>query len=364
MKQIDELRRTLNKYLDWNKARLTCLCQMILALFMVRSVNLTQIATAFQGKASLDSHYKRLQRFFRGFSFDMICVFEIILHIFPIKGKVWLIIDRTNWQLGSKDINVLTFAMAYKGIAIPLAWFVMNKAGNSFTDDRIKLLEKAISMIGSSKIKGLIADREFIGSKWFDYLIKNKIPFYIRIKEDTLAEGVRNRYAVPLKDAFRYVKEGRKKVLNYPLQMLGHSFYVAASRLKDELLIVVTNKNPKKALEIYKIRWEIETLFACLKTRGFCFEDTHLTHPERIEKLIFVLCIAFCWSYRLGDMIEEVKPIKIKKHGRKVKSLFRYGMDKIREILFEIHKCFNSFLWLLKVFDRILVSDIPKMVFL
>nr|WP_242678168.1 transposase [Neochlamydia sp. AcF84] len=76
--------------------------------------------------------------------------------------------------------------------------------------------------------------------------------------------------------------------------MLGHSFYVAASRLKDELLIVVTNKNPKKAISIYNIRWEIEILFACLKTLGFCLEDTYLTPPERIDRLIFTLSIAFC----------------------------------------------------------------------
>lgn len=273
-------------------------------------------------------------------------------------------IGRFKIRLCKRSINILTFAIAYKGIGIPLAWFVMDKAGNSFTNDRIKLLEKVISMMGISKIKGLLADREFIGSAWFDYLIKNKIPFYIRIKEDTLAKGARKGYAVPLKDIFRHVKEGKKKVLAQPLELLGNFFYVAASRLKDELLIVVTNKNPKKALQIYKIRWEIETLFACLKTRGFCFEDTHIIHPERIEKLIFVLCIAFCWSYRLGDLAEAIKPIKIKKHGRKAKSLFRYGMDKIREVLFEIHQCFRDFLWLLKIFDPIASLTIPKRIFM
>lgn len=350
MQQIDELRNVLNKYLPWNKARLTCFCQMIVALFMVRSVNLTQIATAFQGKASVDSHYKRLQRFFRSFKFDMSSVVEMILQMFPIEGKVWLIIDRTNWQFGRKHINILTFAIAYKGIAIPLAWSVAAKAGNSFTDDRIKLLEKVTSVIKRTRIKGLIADREFIGSKWFDYLIKNKIPFYIRIKEDTLAEGVRNGYAIPLKDVFKAVKEGKRKVLPYSIRLLGQTLYVAASRLKDELLIVVTNRDPKKALRFYRIRWEIETLFACLKTRGFRFEDTHLTHPERIEKLTFVLCVAFCWSYLIGDIANQVKGIAIKKHGRRAKSLFRLGMDKIRKILFE--KCLETFLCLIKAFSE------------
>ncbi|BBI17273.1 hypothetical protein [Neochlamydia sp. S13] len=88
MKEIDELREVLSQTLDWNRARLTCFCQIVLALFRVRSVNLTQLATAFQGKAKLDSHYKRLQRFFRELKFDMLDAFKIILQIFPIKRKV------------------------------------------------------------------------------------------------------------------------------------------------------------------------------------------------------------------------------------------------------------------------------------
>ena len=40
-------------------------------------------------------------------------------------------------------------------------------------------------------------------------------------------------------------------------------------------------------------RWQIETLFGCLKTRGFNFEDTHLTDPERLSKLLGLLALAF-----------------------------------------------------------------------
>jgi hypothetical protein len=63
--------------------------------------------------------------------------------------------------------------------------------------------------------------------------------------------------------------------------------------LDGDLLIVVTNESPGDAIKIYGLRWEIETLFACLKSRGFNFEDTHITDHERIKKLFVLLAIAF-----------------------------------------------------------------------
>ena len=50
---------------------------------------------------------------------------------------------------------------------------------------------------------------------------------------------------------------------------------------------MVSNKEFSDAVALYQRRWEIETLFGCLKTRGFRMEDTHMTAPEKIEKLLF-----------------------------------------------------------------------------
>ena len=49
---------------------------------------------------------------------------------------------------------------------------------------------------------------------------------------------------------------------------------VCARSEQGELMIVVTKRPPQQAIAIYLRRWEIETLFSCLKTRGFCFEST------------------------------------------------------------------------------------------
>jgi hypothetical protein len=45
---------------------------------------------------------------------------------------------------------------------------------------------------------------------------------------------------------------------------------------------------------------EIETRFGCLKTRGFYFEDTHLTEGGRMNKLVALLALAFTWTHLIG----------------------------------------------------------------
>jgi hypothetical protein len=85
---------------------------------------------------------------------------------------------------------------------------------------------------------------------------------------------------------------------------------------------------------LYRRRWEIETLFGCLKGRGFRMEDTHITDADKIEKLLFILVIGFCWAYRTGDLKAQEKPIELKTHGRKARSLFREGLNWIRRVFF------------------------------
>ena len=104
-------------------------------------------------------------------------------------------------------------------------------------------------------------------------------------------------------------------------------------RLMDgEFLIVVTNCNEHCAIEIYGKRWEIETLFGCLKSKGFCFEETRLTEYARIKKMVGILALAFCIAYKTGEWRHEnLRAISIKKHGRPQYNYFRYGLNWIKE---------------------------------
>jgi len=340
MKHISELQKTLSHFLNWNKARVNCLVQILQALFHVRTVNLAQIAEAFQTTTKEESAYRRIQRFFKEFSFDTSSIMILVLNLFVMNGKVTLIMDRTNWKWGKKHINILMLSVEYFGIGIPLFWEVLNSGGSSSTKNRIELLQQVIRNIGPSRIEVLLADREFIGEPWFRFLITENIPFVIRVKQSFMVGGLRIGYEVSLKEILKKLNGKRKKLLNYPIVLWGHSLFVSIAHAPGakEPMIVVSNRYFPSALKTYRKRWGIETLFGCLKSRGFRMEDTHMTEASKIEKLLFILAIAFCWAYKTGEIQAGRVPIIIKKHGRRTKSVFRLGLNVIRSILLRPHQ--------------------------
>ena len=60
-------------------------------------------------------------------------------------------------------------------------------------------------------------------------------------------------------------------------QVSGIELYLAGRRTNKGLLIVVSSQRPDMMIEDYYQRWHIETLFGCLKSRGFDLEATHMT---------------------------------------------------------------------------------------
>ncbi len=64
MFHILQLKSVLSGHLSWHGARLSFLAMFLIALLKVKTVNLTEIATALNPKAKVSSNYRRLQRFF------------------------------------------------------------------------------------------------------------------------------------------------------------------------------------------------------------------------------------------------------------------------------------------------------------
>lgn len=333
MASIRPLERTLAENIDWNKARINFLAKFLIALIQVRTVNLTEIASVFPGRAKEESHYKRIQRFLRLFEISYALVAVLIVSLMGVPSPWVLTLDRTNWQLGKTPLNMLVLGIVYKGVAIPVLWTILEKKGNSNTAQRRAIITEFIEMFGVGSILYLTADREFIGKTWFAWLIQEKIGFRIRIRENQQVTNGRGQL-VAAKRLFRGLGVNQELMLEKARRMWGLELWIGGMRLASgEYLIVVSPAKTHQAIAEYGKRWEIETLFGCLKSRGFRLEETHVTEPERLKKLIALLALAFCWAHIVGEWLSRQKSLKPKKHGRLAKSIFRYGLNHLRRIL-------------------------------
>jgi hypothetical protein len=364
MKTISELQGILSGFLNWNKSRLDCLSHLLLALFAVKTVNLREIAVAFKSSCQLDSRYKRIKRFFRQVDIDVASVGKWIFSLFfTPEQTVYLTIDRTNWFWGKAKINILTVSAAYEGIAIPLYWTLLDKAGNALASEHIAILSRAVELFGSHVVAGILGDREFAHGSLFKWCNDNQLPFYIRIK-DNAQIYIRKKKWITAKKVFEKLSPKEQKRFDMSVMVYGQRVFLAGARSeRGELMVVATNKNPTNAISIYLRRWEIEMLFQSLKSRGFRFEETHLTHRERIEKLMAVLAIGFAFAHKVGEWVAEKRPIIFNQYRdsqRPQYSFFRYGLDKIREAVLGNFSGKNPLLEYFKVLKLNKINIIPN----
>lgn len=323
---------------DLNLARIRLICLFITAQCKVKSVNYSKLSAGFDSMASASSCFRRTQRFMARAELPMKLISKLIFSLLPNEGPLTLVMDRTNWKFGSSNINILMLGVSYRNVAIPLMFRMLDKRGNSSTEERIGLVRDFMDWFGAVRIDCLLADREFIGEKWLGFLNANHIRYHIRIRNNFRVFLPRKQKEVAAWHLFGDVGIGRARHYEHILRMHGELCYLSATKTvvdgKVEFLILVSFNRPAEALAYYRQRWQVETLFRALKSSGFNIEDTHVTALDRLEKLIMLTMVAFVWCYRIGDYIDaHIKPIKVKKHGRRAVSVFKYGLDYLSECL-------------------------------
>ncbi|WP_051960122.1 IS4 family transposase [Sphingobacterium sp. ML3W] len=323
---------------DLHLARIRLVCLFVTALCKTKSVNFVKVSAGFDSASLASSCMRRIQRFMAEAELPMKLISSLIFSMLPVKGKLILVMDRTNWKFGSSNINILMLGVIYKGVAIPLLFKMLDKRGNSNTQERIDLMQNFIDWFGLDQIDCLLADREFVGDLWLNFLNLNNIRYHIRIRNNFKVFLPRKQSFIKASYLFNSIKVKQYQHYQHIVQLGGELCYLSATKSsaqgKIELLILVSFNKPDEALRYYKERWQVETLFKGMKSSGFNIEDTHVTALDRLEKLMMLTMLAFIWCYLIGDYIDrEIKPITIKKHGRKAKSVFKYGLDYLAETL-------------------------------
>jgi len=345
-----------NQYLPADQRVVDCLVYILFSVIRARTVNLDEMALTYAAPLGVkkDSLVRRFQRFFLRSCLSAGRVGAITIALLS-PGPVVISIDRTNWKFGKTHVNLLIAGVCFYNVALPIAWTVLpasTKRGNSKTLHRKRIINQVLALLPTERIEAFVGDREFIGSKWISYLNKKSIPFVIRIRNTISVDGI------SAKEAIAKGLLSAKKRQNRKFHVCGVDVYITIKNLrykrqkngtyKREKLILISNKysNERRMLGYYKQREAIEHLFSHWKKRGFDFESTHMVEDKKLEQWIGILtiCVSVCLLW--GAKREKEEPIRVKGHGFRAQSLFRRGLDEIREMLYygqekkEEWKCF------------------------
>nr|WKN34494.1 hypothetical protein K4G66_19150 [Tunicatimonas sp. TK19036] len=154
---------------------------MIQGVIRSLSVIFSEIADKIDKPIQPRSIARRVQDFFANVSMDYQQLAVFLLSFMP-HHNLTLSVDRTEWDFGQTQVNILCVVASIGKMAVPIYFKMLdNNSGNSHTTDRIALLKSLISIIGRARIEMLVMDREFIGHAWLVWLKKANIPFCVRV---------------------------------------------------------------------------------------------------------------------------------------------------------------------------------------
>lgn len=365
MQYAGSITDVLSENLDWHRARLKFMSRFMLASIHMRTTDLWTVALALKANVKRESNHRRIQRFLAEYEVDFTDLGRFLLDLLPQDPPFEVVVDRTEWEFGETPVNILVMGIVHNKMAFPIAWTSLPDEGGSGADDHIEVLERFLQIVDPDSIKVAVADREFISARWLKRLQEEEIPFSIRIRIDRQVGDSPDGAALAARMYARTVAPGEERVLHKTRYLFGSAGNTGKdaeadategdveeeivvpvrvvirrigssegpSETEDPFLILATSAiDPGKASAFYRRRWEIETMFAALKSRGFDLEETNVTEPGRIENLMGLLALSFMWCRLVGEQrMRWDGPIPRKTHGRRQWSVFRYGLDMLTE---------------------------------
>ena len=104
------------------------------------------------------------------------------MSLLPAQVKLRLYLNRTQWDFGQCQVNVLLVTAGAGDGHVPLCGQLLdNRSGNSNAADRIALLADYVTLLGRERIELVVGDREFIDHTWLKWLQDHQLPLVVRV---------------------------------------------------------------------------------------------------------------------------------------------------------------------------------------
>jgi hypothetical protein len=153
---------------------------------------------------------------------------------------------------------MLMLGVSYRNVAFPSRLRLLDKRGNSNTEERISLITDVIDCCGRDCTDCILADREFMGEQWLRCLNDNVLRYFIRICDNFRIFCPRKQEDVMARHLFHNLKVGELPHYQKIVRLHGELCYLSGTRtVKDEKVafcITVSYNKPEQALDYYKKR--------------------------------------------------------------------------------------------------------------
>lgn len=361
---IDKFRQSYGNYSRSSVQNLFILLACIIQGKTVNLYNLKDEVGKVTEKYNVysDGYYRRLTRFFVNHTVENLwsSVLNYGLDLLNKKSNICYL-DATEWAIGKFKLHCLLLAVDYQGVAIPIYFKLYAHKGVLSEIKRIEFIKSAHDF-GVLLDSTVIADREFIGDKWFSNFFNFSLNFIIRLRKGQYKNSlVGNRTYDYLQK--RAIKKGKASALVL-IDGLQFRLWIVKNAIKNDrepLIYILTSILHKRNLpDLYRLRWKIECLFKHLKTNGYNLEDLRMTNLDKIRLLIAILVLAYIMAVLTA--IEERKKKTVRKilyqDGRTFDaiSVFKQGQQVLKQSFISL----TRFLEIIQYLNVVIKCPLPQ----
>lgn len=292
-----------------HKPHIKGLADLTASMLACRSVNTSDLLSVLPRRTQdADSRYRYINRWLKNPLIDPLAVMRgfvpEILGVAASSGQtVVLAMDQSKISDG---FECLMISLRIGERAIPVAWKVKRTQGGIGFEEQRPLLDAVAAMVPEGLSVLLAADRFYGTPSLIRWCRERGWKYRIRLRSNLILchEGGE----ITTGDA---AKAGMTALTDARLNESGvvtHIGILHEEGHKEPWIIAMDEPPSKGRVLDYGMRWAIEPMFSDFKSRGFNVTKTQLKHPDRIERLILIVAMAYYWAVSTG-MLPPEKPL-------------------------------------------------------
>ena len=333
-----KLKQLYPKEPQGNLARhLETLAFLVSGIILSKSCQLPKIASKVPGDVHPDSREKQLSRWVKNahitFGLYFLPFVQPLLESLAAVRPLVLIIDGSAVARGCVTLMV---SVLYAHRAIPLAWLVIEGAKGHFPAEmHLALVREVKALVPETASVIFLGDGEFdspdlqaeVNGYGWDYVCRTAKNIQIGVGDawSSLADL----------QVTRGQRLFRKGVL-FTNAAYGPVMVIAwwGARYTEPIYLVSNMASMQRACDWYLKRMHIETFFSDQKSRGFQLDRSHVSDPERVQRLMLAAGLAYLWVIYLGTVAQQDdwRPVIHRRHRCDL-SLFQLGLRLLDYLL-------------------------------